>query len=95
MTGQTELTTVFTEITNNTQMSKLFDELFTTSELSNLSLRWQLLKQLDQGISQREIAKNFGISLCKITRGSKLLKEKKSIIKKILEKRRKQNERTS
>jgi len=43
-----------------------------------------LMKDLYRGIPQREIAANHGISLCKITRGSKILKQKGSYCRKIL-----------
>ncbi len=89
MNTKKELAKVFADTTNITEMSALLSELHTPSELSDLTLRWQLLKQLNQGITQREIAKKFGISLCKITRGSKILKEKNSIVKKILAERTK------
>jgi TrpR family trp operon transcriptional repressor len=59
-------------------------EILTESELSNLSSRWEIVKLLDQGVSQRKIAQDFHLSLCKITRGSKELHKKNSAIKKII-----------
>jgi TrpR family transcriptional regulator, trp operon repressor len=64
-------------------LKKLFGELFTEAELRAVGLRWALLKQLAEGIPQREIASNLGISLCKITRGAKLLKDNETEISKI------------
>lgn len=61
-----------------------FEEIFTPAELDDISLRWKLLKDLNQGMTQRKIAQKYGISLCKITRGSKVLKNKDSLVKKIL-----------
>ena len=56
----------------------------TNAELKNLSLRWELMKKIKKGISQRKIASELGISLCKITRGSKILKNSNSVSNKIL-----------
>ncbi len=72
------------KINNEEIMKKLLTELFTPSEIKDITLRWQLLKMLAEGISQREIASTLGISLCKITRGSKILKDENSILNIIL-----------
>ena len=68
------------------EMEALFTELFTASELADLSLRWKLLKDLYSGMTQRKIAEKYGISLCKITRGSKILKQKDSAVLGVLQK---------
>ena len=49
--------------------------ILTPSELQEVASRWALVRQIDEGISQRQISKNLGLSLCKITRGSKQLKQ--------------------
>lgn len=59
--------------------------LFTTAELKDISNRWLLVKEIDNGTTQREIAKKFGMSLCKITRGSKELNKPDSAFRKILD----------
>ena len=84
MTAITELVEIFTDIRDKETMEKLFQEIFTEKELKDVSLRWELLKELHEGLTQRKIASNHRISLCKITRGSKILKNDNSIIKKIL-----------
>ena len=61
-------------------------EILTKSELETLSKRWCILKKLSQGLTQREIAKEFNVSLCKVTRGAKILKDKKAITTKYLTK---------
>ena len=43
------------------------------------------LKEIDKGTTQREIAKKFRMSLCKITRGSKELNKPDSAFRKILD----------
>jgi len=55
--------------------------IFTPAELKTLSSRWELVKLLEQGVSQRKIAKQLHLSLCKITRGSKELKKQNSVLK--------------
>jgi len=60
--------------------------LLTNNELNEIDRRWELVKRLDRGISQRQIARDLGMSLCKITRGSKELKKQNSAFKRILQK---------
>ena len=81
-----EIINIFTSISDKHTMRKLFDELLTENERQNLALRWKLLEKLSKNTPQREIAKTLHLSLCKITRGSKILKNKKSACSKILNK---------
>jgi TrpR family trp operon transcriptional repressor len=59
-------------------------ELLTPSEIEGISFRWELVKRLDQGRSQRAIAAELGLSLCKITRGSRILKRPDSALRAVL-----------
>ena len=59
--------------------------LFTKPELKDIANRWLLVKEIDKGTTQREIAKKFGMSLCKITRGSKELSKPDSAFRKMLD----------
>jgi len=52
--------------------------LLTPNELQEVSTRWALVRLIDDGMSQRNIARALGLSLCKITRGSKELKQEDS-----------------
>ncbi len=79
-----EIIDVFVRTTSNIEMQKLFEELFTMKEKYDIALRWRLMKELHNGKSQREIARDLGISLCKITRGSKILKQSDSQMNQIL-----------
>ncbi len=65
---------------NEKETVKLFQEIFTPDEISVISKRWRILSMLSEGKTQREIAKKLNVSLCKITRGSKILKDKKSVV---------------
>jgi TrpR family transcriptional regulator, trp operon repressor len=59
--------------------------LFTAAEVREMGKRWALVRLLDNGMSQRNIAKNLNLSLCKITRGSKELKKEASAFQKMIE----------
>ena len=59
-------------------------EILTASEVETLSKRWRILKMLKAGKTQREIAKELNVSLCKVTRGAKIIKNPKSVVSKIL-----------
>ena len=58
--------------------------ILTPNELNTIADRWELVKLIDQGISQRKIADKLGLSLCKITRGSKELKKENSAFAKMI-----------
>ena len=50
--------------------------LFTAEERESLASRTRIIAELLQGnMTQREIAKKYGVSIAKITRGSNALKE--------------------
>ena len=62
------------------EIESFFKELLTESEIETLSKRWRILDLLAQGLTQRDIAKELKVSLCKVTRGAKILKDKDSIL---------------
>jgi TrpR family trp operon transcriptional repressor len=64
---------------------RFLKSLLTPAELKSIASRWQIVKLLDQGVPQRKIAKDLHLSLCKITRGSKELKKRNSILKKAIQ----------
>ena len=59
--------------------------ILTKYEIMEIAGRWELVKLLNDGMSQRKIAEQLGMSLCKITRGSKELKKQDSAFKKVLD----------
>ena len=85
MAIERELLQVISSIEDLDELNRFFKDIFTPAELDDISLRWKLLKDLHQGMTQRKIAEKYGISLCKITRGSKVLKQKGSVVLKVLE----------
>ena len=62
------------------EIEAFFKELLTKSEIDTLSKRWRIINMLHEGVTQREIAKELQVSLCKVTRGAKILKDKDSIL---------------
>ena len=62
-----------------------FDCLLTPNELAEVSTRWALTRLIDEGMSQRKIAEKLGLSLCKITRGSKELKKENSAFQHLID----------
>ncbi|MBW2632218.1 MAG: transcriptional regulator [Deltaproteobacteria bacterium] len=85
MVSRDELIKIFTEISDFKEMKAFIEEILTPKEIEDFALRWKLLQELHEGSTQRSIASKYGISLCKITRGSKILKKDNSITKKILD----------
>ena len=59
--------------------------LLTPAETADIAARWALVKALRQKTPQREIARDLGISLCKITRGSRELKKPESAFQRIFD----------
>lgn len=81
-----EIAKTLNKLKTDTEVYNFLLELFTDAELIDLSKRWRILNMLNNGCSQREIAKELQVSLCKITRGAKILKNKNSVVLKYLRK---------
>ncbi|DAA96804.1 TPA: transcriptional regulator [Candidatus Gastranaerophilales bacterium HUM_9] len=80
-----EISSVLSKM-NQAEINQFLAEMLTESELSVLSKRWRILNMLSEGITQREIAKELNVGLCKVTRGAKIMKTKDSITNKYLSK---------
>ena len=81
-----EISKILKNINTAEEVQNFLLELLTESELGTLSKRWRIVKMLIEGRTQRDIAKALNVSLCKVTRGAKILKNKNSVIKKYLKK---------
>lgn len=79
-----EISQILKEMKSTKEVSDFLLEMLTNSEVETLSKRWRIIKMLKEGKSQREIAKELKVSLCKVTRGAKILKNKNTVITKIL-----------
>ncbi len=70
---------------NKKEIAEFFKEILTLSEITTLSKRWRILKMLaSDNCTQREVAQKLHVSLCKVTRGAKILKTPNSITKKVI-----------
>jgi len=80
-----EISHVLADVDDPGLISRFLECMLTKYELEEISSRWELVKLIDAGMSQRNIAKQLGLSLCKITRGSKELKKDNSAFKRFIE----------
>lgn len=58
-------------------MEQKLNALLTPNEISEMQRRLQIFALLEEGVSQREIAKQLGVGIATVTRGSRALKELK------------------
>jgi len=79
-----DIAAVFTGISDVKVMRRFFAEMFTPAERKDIGLRWRLMIMLSQGVPQRAIAAQLRVSLCKITRGAKVLKARNSVSRSLL-----------
>ncbi len=79
-----ELLDIITKSTDKEFISNFFGCIFTPSERKDFAERWLLVKELNNGVTQRDIAKKYNMSLCKITRGSKELQKENSAFREAL-----------
>lgn len=78
---------LFAGVSERQDMRRLLTEILTPAELRDVALRWRLVQRLHAGASQRRIAAELGISLCKITRGSRILKQPQGVIRGIMDRK--------
>jgi len=76
-----ELALVLARMNDVAMIEEFLVELFTPAEQKDIASRWELVKRLELGDSQRKIAADLGLSLCKITRGSRELKKENSVFR--------------
>ncbi|GHV82830.1 hypothetical protein AGMMS50212_01700 [Spirochaetia bacterium] len=79
-----ELSEILAKTTDQKLIDGFFTDMFTSAERKDIAARWALLKALKEKVPQRKIAQKLGISLCKITRGSKELHKPNSTLAKML-----------
>ncbi len=82
-----ELASVFATLRDPATAEDFLRAMLTPRELDKVALRWRLLQLLREGCSQRRIAEKLGVSLCKITRGSRELKRGPEGFRRVVERR--------
>ncbi len=70
-----DLYMLFAAVNTPAEAERLLEDILTPQELASVAERWQLVQQLAKGKAQRQIADQLGISISKITRGSRMLQE--------------------
>ncbi len=84
MQGISEIAAVLARLKDPGLIAAFLRSLLTRRELQEVDGRWELVKLLARGDSQRAIARRLGMSLCKITRGSRELKKRNSAFARVL-----------
>ncbi len=79
-----ELCSALAATDNSLLIEDFLRSLLTEYEIDEVTKRWALVRLIDDGMSQRNIAKELGLSLCKITRGSRELKKDNSAFKQMI-----------
>jgi TrpR family trp operon transcriptional repressor len=79
-----EVSRALARIGNPSLIDGFLESILTPREVRDLAGRWELVKRLDAGMSQRSIARGLHMSLCKITRGSRELKKPRSALRRVL-----------
>jgi Trp operon repressor len=69
-----------------TLLNEFLDDLLTSGEYEEIARRWQIVKMLESGTAQREIAEKLGVGVATVTRGAKELSDKKGGFRKAITK---------
>lgn len=72
-----EIYQLFMAVETEEEARFLLKDLFTPAERDALALRWQVVKLLAAGKTQREVAKELGISISKVSHGAAWLRDSK------------------
>ncbi len=86
-----ELTNIIAAVRDSDELAVLLDGLLTPQEIREVVFRWRLMNRLLDGVPQREIAQELGVSLGKISRGSRLLQFGPSEFRDLVERLRRRN----
>ena len=80
-----ELSKTLASVNDSALLKDFLKALLTPQEYNAVAARWALVRLLDQGMTQRKIAETLGLSLCKITRGSREMKKEESSFRKMID----------
>ena len=76
-----ELASAFASLSVACEVEAFLRDLCTPSECVDLAKRWRLVQELLSGKSQRAIARELRMSLCKITRGARYVNDPSSVLR--------------
>lgn len=79
-----EMARALSRVDDTRLIDGFLESILTPREVRELAGRWELVKRLAAGESQRAIARQLHMSLCKITRGSRELKKPRSPLRRML-----------
>src|SRR3989338_10359038 len=82
-----ELVKIFSRASGNQELLELFlRDILTPNEFETLALRWQIVKRLKKGQTQRGVVDELGLGMSTVTRGSRMLRNKNGGFNRLLEK---------
>ncbi len=67
------------------EFNELIELTFTEHERAMMLERWRIFDALDRGLSQRDVSKEVPCSIVTATRGAKVYRDNREVIKKYLE----------
>ena len=67
-------------------LQAFFKDILSPAEYKELGVRWQIVKQLSAGYSQRDVAKNLHTGIATVTRGSRALANENGGFQQVLQK---------
>lgn len=80
--GGDALSSILLSLNTKEELESFLDDMLTNKEIEDIIQRYLLMDDLWKGKSQRDIASSRSMSLCRITRGSKMLKKKDGFMRK-------------
>lgn len=69
-----DLLDVLTSFRRASDVDLVLTDLLTPAEIASIAERWEIVKRLDAGQSQREVRDEIGVSVTTVSRGSRGLK---------------------
>ena len=75
---------LFQSASTATEFNELLELTFTENERAMMLERWRIFDALDRGLSQREVAKDVPCSIVTATRGAKVYRDNREVIRKYL-----------
>ncbi len=68
-----DLYKLFATAKTEKEVEMLLEDILTPQEKASLLERWRIIQELHKGTPQRDISKKLGVSISKVTRGSRMM----------------------